>query len=123
MKVISPGFHGVLDYFTVLFLAISPSIFAMGAAAIIFTYVLAAIHLGLTVLTNFDLGIVRVIPLKIQGAIELVVSILLLIVAVLFRKTGDQTSYYIYLIFAIVLFIVWLVSDYRIEKRLQINES
>ncbi|HEV8284458.1 MAG TPA: hypothetical protein VGQ09_09110 [Chitinophagaceae bacterium] len=92
MKVISPKFHDVLDYVTVLFLAISPSIFAMGAAASNFTYVLAAIHLALTVLTNFDMGIVKVIPLKIHGAIELVVSILLLIVAVAFRETSDQTS-------------------------------
>lgn len=112
MKIISTVFHGILDYVTVLFLAISPSLFDMTSPAAVFTYALAGIHLLLTALTNFEMGIFKIIPLKIHGAIELIVSVFLVIVAVLFYMSDDKISFYFYLVFAIVLFIVWVASSY-----------
>lgn len=113
MKKLSPRVHGVLDYFTVLFLLFSPSSFDMQTTGSVFTYVLAVIHLILTVLTDFPAGVFKVVPLKIHGIIEIIVSIALIGIAVWFRSSGDNVSFYYYLIFAFILFIVWSISDYK----------
>jgi uncharacterized membrane protein YhaH (DUF805 family) len=113
MTRLSPKVHGVLDYLTVLFLALSPYLFSMSSAAAVFTYMLAAVHLLLTLFTNFAAGVVRVVPLRVHGAIEFCVSFLLIVVANWFRTHNDLFSFYYYLVFAVVLFIVWLLSSYR----------
>jgi len=113
MKKLSPRVHGILDYFTVLFLLSSPSLFDMQTNGAVFTYVLAIVHLILTLLTDFPLGAFKIIPLKLHGLIEIVVSIALIVVAVWFRSSGDNVSFYYYLIFAFILFIVWTTSEYK----------
>lgn len=113
MKRLSARAHGILDYATVLFLALSPTLFDMHYPATVFTYSLACIHLLLTLFTNFEMGVIRVVPLYIHGTIELVVSVLLLAVAYAFHMRGDDTSFYFYLVFAVVLFIVWRSTNYK----------
>jgi len=113
MKKLSPRVHSILDYFTVLFLLLSPSLFDMQTPGSVFTYVLAIVHLVLTLLTDFPAGVFKVVPLKIHGLIEIIVSIALIAVAVWFRSSGDNVSFYYYLIFAVILFIVWATSEYK----------
>lgn len=113
MKKLSPGIHGALDYVTVLCLLFSPSLFDMQGTGSIFTYVLAIVHLILTLLTDFPAGVFKIISLKIHGLIEIIVSIALIGVAVWFRSSGDNISFYYYLIFAGILFFVWSISDYK----------
>ena len=113
MKKLSPRVHSILDYFTVLFLLLSPSLFDMQTPGSVFTYVLAIVHLVLTLLTDFPAGVFKVVPLKIHGLIEIIVSIALIAIAVWFRRSGDNVSFYYYLIFAVILFIVWTTSEYK----------
>jgi hypothetical protein len=113
MKKLSLRAHGVLDYVTVLFLLLSPSLFDMQTTGSVFTYILAIVHLILTLFTDFPPGVFKIIPLKLHGLIEIVVSIGLIVVAVWFRSSGDNVSFYYYLIFAIILFIVWTTSEYK----------
>ena len=112
MNRLSPKVHGMLDYVTVILLALSPSLFNMRGYATIFTWSLAFVHLMLTLFTNFKMGMFPVIPLRIHGIIEIWVSVLLVVVSFLFLMYSDVVSFYFYLIFAIVLFFVWLISDY-----------
>ena len=119
MKIISPRLHGVLDYATILFLGLSPFLFQMNHAARIFTFALGIVHLSLTLLTDFDMGIFKVIPLKIHGAIEVTVSVVLVIIAFLFRNWEDQTSFYYYLVFSMALFLVWLSSSYTNRNEME----
>jgi len=113
MAHLSRKAHGILDYVTVLVLAISPRLLNMSSAAAAFTYGLAGVHLLLTLLTNFELGVVRLVSFRIHGIIEFCVSILLIVVAYWFRTHNDLLSFYYYFVFSIVLFIVWLQSSYR----------
>ena len=113
MKKLSPKIHGALDYITVLFLLLSPSLIDMQTLGAEFTYILAIVHLILTLLTDFPAGVFKIIPLKIHGLIEIIVSIALIGIAVWFRSIGDNVSFYYYLIFAVILFIVWATSEYK----------
>jgi len=114
MKKLSPAAHGILDYVTVLFLFISPSLFRMETPGSALSYALAVVHLFLTLFTDFPAGILKIIPLRIHGLIELIVAIGLLVVAISFRILDYTVSFYFYLIFSVILFIVWAVSEYRI---------
>lgn len=122
MKLLSEKLHGVLDYATVLFLALSPSVFNMQANATLFTYSLAFVHLVLTIFTNFEMGIFRVVPFYIHGIIEISVSVLLVVVSFMFFMYHDNTSFYFYLIFAVALFIVWCMSNYALTPSFKKNE-
>ena len=110
---ISALVHGVIDYVTVLFLLMAPVWFGMQSKASVFTYVLAAVHLLLTLFTDFIGGVFKIVPFRIHGLIEIAVSLMLICVAILFRTSGDHAAFYFYLVFSIVLFAVWALSDYR----------
>lgn len=105
--------HGTLDYVVVVFLLVSPTIFNLPRTTGIFTYVLGFVHLGLTVLTDFPLGLVKVIPFKVHGMIELIVSIALIIAAFVLAGIDGTIAQIFYLSFAAAVFLTWLVTDYK----------
>ena len=107
--------HGIIDYAVVLFLWLSPTLFSLPSLAANFTYLLGGIHLILTVLTNFEMGIIKVIPFKIHGLIELIVSIALVGVAFYLGRVEGNLPQYFYLGFAAAVFATWAVTDYKGE--------
>ena len=116
MKIISSKVHGILDYLTVIFLVAAPSLFKMEGSLCTFTYVLAGIHFLLTALTNFEPGIFKVIPFRIHGVIELIVSVALIAVAFWFNSNSNQLGFYFYMGLAIVILIVFLLTDFKGSK-------
>ena len=107
--------HGIIDYVVVLFLWFSPTLFALPSLSANFTYLLGGIHLILTVLTNFEMGIFKVIPFKIHGLIELIVSIALVGAAFYLGSIEGNVPQYFYLGFAAAVFATWAVTDYKGE--------
>ena len=105
--------HGLIDYLVVIFLFLSPKLFHLPEITEFFTYILAGIHLTLTVLTNFELGLIKIIPLKIHGLIELIVSITLFGAAFYFGSIEGNIARNFYICFAIAVFLTWLITDYK----------
>jgi hypothetical protein len=112
MKILSSKAHGILDYATVCFLLLAPSLVDLSSAAKSFTYALAIIHLCLTLLTKFELGVYGLVPLWLHGMIELAVSILLLIATVFFGIWKNEPAFSFYVAFSVILLLVWFLSDY-----------
>ncbi len=104
--------HGIIDYLVVLFLWLSPTLFGLPATASVFAYGLGAVHLALTLCTNFEYGLVKFIQLKIHGFIELAVSIVLIPVAFYLGNLEGELARNYFLGFAVAVFVVWLLSDY-----------
>jgi hypothetical protein len=113
MKIISSKLHGVLDYAAVIFLLASPTLFKMEADLCNFTYGLAAIHFLMTILTRFELGLIKIIPFPLHGLIEFFVAIALTLVSFWFNKNGNMLGFYYYLYFAIALMFVFIVTDFK----------
>lgn len=112
MKILNSKIHGIIDYVVVVFLWASPSLFGLPEFTALCTYILGGIHLALTIFTHFEVGLIKVIPLKIHGTIELVVSLALAGFAFyLGNREGDLACYF-YLGFAVAVFLTWLISDY-----------
>ena len=105
--------HGAIDYLVVIFLFLSPALFGLKDTTATFTYVLAAVHLILTITTKFEFGLVKIIPFNVHGMIELIVSIVLIGVAFYLGNLEGVLSRNFYLSFGIVVFITWLITDYK----------
>lgn len=105
--------HGIIDYLVVLFLWLSPTLFGLPAITSVFVYGLGAVHLALTICTNFEYGLVRFIQLKIHGGIELAVAIILVPVAFYLGNLEGEFARNFVLAFAVAVFVVWLLSDYH----------
>jgi hypothetical protein len=105
--------HGAVDYGVVMFLLISPIYFKLPEVTSKVTYALGIIHLLLTLSTKFELGLFKIIPFRIHGIIELIVSIALIGAAFFLGKLEGDLSKYFYLSFSIAVFITWLITDYN----------
>jgi hypothetical protein len=105
--------HGFIDYLVVAFLCVSPSIFNLPEVTTKFTYLLGGIHLILTLLTAFELGVVKIISLKLHGIIELLVSITLIAVAFYLGNNEGELARNFYIGFAIAVFATWFITDYK----------
>lgn len=113
MKFISPKLHGVIDLLVVVFLLASPTIFNFTGLLATFTYALAGVHLVLTLLTDFGMGVIKVIPLQVHGAIELIVGVVLIVLAYTLFNDPAQIGKLYYTAFGAAVLLTWLFSDYK----------
>jgi hypothetical protein len=78
-----------------------------------FTYALAGIHFLLTILTSFPLGLMKVIPFRVHGLIEVVVALALAGVAFWFKSNDSLTGFYFYLVLAAIIMVVFVLTDFK----------
>lgn len=112
MKFITPRIHAFIDLLVVVFLFASPTLFGFTGTLAMFTYVLGIVHLLLTVLTDYSMGVVKVIPLAVHGVIEFVVGVVLIALAYTFFNDDAAGKLY-YVIFGTIVLLTWLVTDYK----------
>lgn len=112
MKPISSRAHGVLDYLTVALFALAPTLFGLTGTAATLAYALAAVHLVMTLMTAFPMGVVPVVPFRVHGIVELLVAISLMGIG-MFNFGTETTAGLFYLLVGLVILVVWLLSSYR----------
>ncbi len=112
MNILTPRIHGYLDYLTVAFFLIAPSLFGLTGTPAVLAYVLAGVHLLMTVCTAFPLGLVDVLPFRLHGTVELVVAVALIVLPWVLSGVfaGAQV---LYTVVGGVILVVWLLTDYR----------
>lgn len=108
-SLLSPRTHGYLDYAAVAVFALAPSFIGLIGFAATLSYLLAAAHLVMTVLTAFPLGVVLKIPFRVHGTVELAVGAGLVVLALLLF---DGTERAFTLAMGLVLVAVWAATDY-----------
>lgn len=112
--MLSSKTHGYLDYITGFFFLVAPTIFPLSETGTLLAYALAVVHLLITILTSYSLGLIKLIPFQLHGYIELVVSIFLIVAPWLLADFFSGTDQIFYTIFGAVILIVWFSSDYAI---------
>ena len=113
MKLLTPRVHGYLDFVVVIAFALAPSLFGFSPNPARVSYALAVVHLLLTLFTRFPAGIVKLVPFPIHGGIEFVVSFVLLALPFVLGFAGELAARNFFLVFGVVVFLVWLVRDYK----------
>jgi len=112
MKILSPAVHGVLDYVVVAAFAAAPTVVGFSGLPATISHLLAVVHLGLTLATAFPLGVWKLVPLGVHGAIELIVSALLVPLPWIVGFAADTRARDFFVGAGVVIFLTWLLSDY-----------
>lgn len=111
MHVIDARTHRILDFVTVAGFALAPTVFSFSGLPALLSYVLAVVHLGLTLLTRFHGTAGGPIPFRAHGAIELVVGVVLVAAPYLLGWHGSARTFFIAI--GLVILAVWALSSYR----------
>ena len=112
-RAIGPLVHGILDFATVIILLVGPSVVGFGGKQALFCYVLAVVHLLLTVVTRFPFGLFKVVGLPIHGAIELIVGVLLVILPWIADFARGVLSRNFFVCIGLLILAIWAMTDYR----------
>jgi hypothetical protein len=116
MKVLSPRVHGMLDYGTIALFALAPTIFNFDGPYATACYVLAAGYLLITLMTDFPMGVMRLIPFPMHGGLELVSGLALLAAPFLFGFHDDNHEARNFFMGMGILFLgSWLLTDWRAD--------
>lgn len=107
---LSPKQHAWLDYLTVIIFAMAPMALGLSGAAAVLSYLLAGVHLLVTLLTAFPGGMWPVIPFRLHGFIELAVGPALLVVPWLLGFAGIAQMFYSAM--GVVVLLVWSITGY-----------
>lgn len=110
-KILTPTLHGYLDYVTVVLFLAAPSLLGLTGMVGIFAYVLAIIHLAMTLLTDFPLGVYKLVPFHMHGWVERVVGPGLVLLSFVLGFAQTATSFYV--LIGIVIILVGLLTDYQ----------
>ena len=113
MRVIQPSVHRMLDFVTVLAFAAAPTVFGLSGIPALVSYVLAAVHLVLTLLTRFSPKGGQPLALTIHGVVEMVVGPVLLAAPFVLSWEGIAKTFY--LAAGAVIVAVWALSAYAGE--------
>jgi hypothetical protein len=113
MLKLNPKFHGTIDYLIIILLFLFPTLFhQLSSLTTRITYTLAEIHLVITLCTNFQLGIFKIITFKTLGRIELMVSFILIAIALYLGTEDNHQAQFFYLSAALIVFLNWRFTSY-----------
>lgn len=114
MRILKPSAHGVLDLVTVAIFALAPSVIGFGGGAEALSYVLAVVHLLMTLITGgLPVSVARLVPFPLHGIVEVVVGAALGLIGWLAFEGRAQAFY---LIMGLVILLVFIVSDYGADS-------
>jgi hypothetical protein len=112
LKIISLKTHGILDYITVLAFAVAPTLAGFSGVPAYICYALAAIHLSMTVMTNFPSGVIKVIPIRLHKIVETIVGPVLIILPWILGFSEDLAARYFFVAAGAVIIAVGFFTDY-----------
>ncbi|PJJ54556.1 hypothetical protein [Hymenobacter chitinivorans] len=117
MKILSPSAHGVIDVSFITFVALAPILFDLAPAVDTACFVLAGGYLLVTLLTDFRLGLLRLIPFPVHGWLDLFTGLALVAVPFLFHFEANSAERNLFLGLGIFSIIVWFVTDWKAQTR------
>jgi len=114
-KFLNDAVHGVLDYGVVIIFALAPSLLGITGPSATLSYVLAVVHLFVTILSDMPFGVRKLIPMLWHGHLELVVGLALVIAPWVLSDLLASGQLFFTLMGAVIFF-VWATSNYG-DKR------
>jgi uncharacterized membrane protein YhaH (DUF805 family) len=114
-KFLNDTIHGVLDYGVVVIFAVAPSLLGIAGPSAVLCYLLAAVHLLVTILSDMPFGVKKLIPMSWHGHLELVVGLALVIAPWVFSDLLASGQLFFTLMGAVIFF-VWATSNYGDKK-------
>lgn len=117
MKILSPRAHGYIDYLVVVGFLGGPAVFELDGLPATIAYVLAVVHLLLTSVTDFPMGLVKLVPFPLHGLIEFAVSIVLFALPWVAGFSDVEMARNFYVGAGASVLLAFLISDYTAGRR------
>ncbi|MCB2376309.1 hypothetical protein LGH70_01860 [Hymenobacter sp. BT635] len=117
MKILSPAAHGVIDVCFVVFVALAPVMFDLAPTIDTTCFVLAGGYLLVTLLTNYRLGLLRLIPFPVHGWLDLLTGLALVAAPFVLGLGANTAERNLFLGLGIFSVIVWLLTDWKAQAR------
>jgi len=114
-RFLNDTIHGALDYGVVIIFALAPSLLGIDGPSAALSYLLAVVHLFVTILSDMPFGVKKLIPMPWHGHLELVVGLALVICPWVFPELLASGQLFFTLMGAIIFF-VWASSNYGDKK-------
>ncbi len=113
LKVLSPAVHGVLDYAVVAGFAAAPALLGFSQVPTTLAWILASVHLVVTLATAFPLGVVKLIPFPVHGVLETVVALGLIVLPWIAGFSTELAARNFYIGAGLVVLVVVALTNYR----------
>ncbi len=115
MKNISTYAHGVLDYAVGFILLIAPNLFGfahLGGAPVMAARIIGLIFIVQALFTNFELGLFKLIPMRVHLFVDYLASLILAVSPWLFKFNTDSKNVWVpHLLVGILFFIItWMTQ-------------
>ncbi|MFN2508819.1 MAG: SPW repeat protein [Chthoniobacterales bacterium] len=115
MKIIPAFVHGIFDYIGGIALLAAPNLFGfseMGGAAVWVPRIIGLIVLLQSICTNYEVGLVKLLPMKMHLMNDYIASIFLAASPWLFGfSSGPSNSWMPHLIVGIAVFVLTLMTQ------------
>lgn len=113
MKVISPSFHGVLDYATVIVFLAAPSVLGLSEVPRLISWILGGGHLLISLTTAMPLGVLGLIPFPAHGWLERIIGPALIALPFVAGFSAEAPALYFFAGYGAIVIVVALLTDYR----------
>jgi len=114
-RIIPTKVHGVLDYLSGLALLGAPEIFGfsqVGGAAVLIPRVLGVMILIMAILTRYEVGLVKLIPMPVHLVVDVVASIFLAASPFIFNFADNPSNVWLpHVVVGIAYFIITLFTQ------------
>ena len=117
MRSLGTVAHGIIDYAMVVILVIGPSVAGFVGRQARWSYIFAAILFVTSLLTRYPLGVIKVVRLPVHAAIELLIALMLLVMPWVGSFAAGVNSRNFYVAIAVLMLLLWLLSDFRSAPR------
>lgn len=114
MNLLSARLHGFFDLGIVAVFVLGPFFFGLGGYVAAVAWGIAALHLLMTLLTRFPLGVVKVIPFPIHGVVELVAGVVfVLAMPRLLEASLGSPARAFFIDAGVAVLAIWALTRYR----------
>jgi len=116
MKILSPRAHGYIDYLVVVGFVGGPAVFGFDGLPMNIAYGLAVVHLLLTSVTAFPMGLVKLVPFPLHGLLEFAVAIVLFALPWIAGFSGVEMARNFYVGAGASVLAAFLITDYTSRR-------
>ena len=113
MRLFGPRIHAYFDVAAIVVFALAPFVVGLGGPPALISWGLALVFLLLVLFTRYPMGMSKQIPFLAHGLVELVVAVFLAVLPRIGGYGPGSPARRFYWTMAIVLAVVWLLTDYR----------
>ena len=113
MKLLNPAVHGLLDYALALAFLLLPPVLVFSPEAAAVSRIIGVAYLGVSLLTKYPLGLLKLIPFPVHGVIESMMAAAWIVLPWVLGFQDDSAGRTFFMLAGIGLLLVAAVTDYQ----------